>query len=81
MQLVHVQLAAALRKISEDQIKIMQDRDEDEEMEENIQQISRAGDLSPRHVDSLKRDFKKGKAIIPLQVKTRSKKDRSIAIH
>uniref|UniRef100_M1B5Y0 Uncharacterized protein n=1 Tax=Solanum tuberosum TaxID=4113 RepID=M1B5Y0_SOLTU len=75
------ELAAALREISEDQINNMQERDEDEEMEENIQQISRAGDLSPRHVNSLKREFKKGKAIMPLQVKTRSKKDRSIAIN
>ncbi|KAG5577291.1 hypothetical protein H5410_057425 [Solanum commersonii] len=59
----------------------MQGCDEDEEMEENIQQISRAGDLSPRHVNSLKREFKKGKAIIPLQVKPRSKKDRSVVIN
>ncbi|KAG5611101.1 hypothetical protein H5410_022382 [Solanum commersonii] len=65
------------KEISENQ---MQELEEDEEMEENIQQISRVGDLSPRHVNSLKRDFKKGKAIVPLQVKTRSKKDWNVVL-
>ncbi|KAK6777948.1 hypothetical protein RDI58_024666 [Solanum bulbocastanum] len=53
LQLVPVQIASALREVSEEKIKNMHDLDEDEEMEENIQQISRAGDLLPRHVNSL----------------------------
>lgn len=41
------------------------------EMENNTQQVSREGDLSPRRNNYLKTDSKKGKKV-PLQVKTRS---------
>ncbi|KAH0645764.1 hypothetical protein KY284_033648 [Solanum tuberosum] len=44
LQLVHIQIDAALREVLEEQIKNIHDLDE--EMKENIQQISRAGDLS-----------------------------------
>lgn len=40
---------------SEEYAKSRQELDEDEKMEENIQQISRAGHLSLRHVNSLRR--------------------------
>ncbi|KAH0725418.1 hypothetical protein KY284_001283 [Solanum tuberosum] len=52
------------------------DTEEDSDMEYNIQQISKAGDLSPRHNNSLKYGARKGRAVIPLQVKTRSSRDR-----
>ncbi|KAG5592288.1 hypothetical protein H5410_042802 [Solanum commersonii] len=49
----------------EDQIQHMKERDEDNTLEYNIQQISKAGDLSPRHTNSLK--AKRGRSAIPLQ--------------
>ncbi|KAG5605257.1 hypothetical protein H5410_026749 [Solanum commersonii] len=36
------------------------DTEEDEDMEYNIQQISKVGDLSPRHTNSLKQGARKG---------------------
>ncbi|KAH0761356.1 hypothetical protein KY290_017429 [Solanum tuberosum] len=58
---------------SDEEIQHMREIEEDDSMEYNIQQISKAGDLSPRHTNSLK--AKKGRPTIPLQVKTRSNKD------
>lgn len=48
---------------------------EENGMEENIEEVSKTGDLSPRHTDSLM--SKGGKAKIPLQVKTRSSRSRT----
>lgn len=41
-------------------------------IDNNIMHVSKAGDLSPHHTNSLK--MKKGKTNIPLQVRTRSYK-------
>ncbi|KAH0689149.1 hypothetical protein KY289_016507 [Solanum tuberosum] len=57
-----------------------QEVDEDEGLNENINYINIVGDLSPRHVDSLKKGIKKGKSIIPLQVRTMSNKESILAI-
>lgn len=46
-------------------------------MEYNIQQISKAGNLSPRLTNSLKHGVRKGKQALPFQVKTRSSKDKA----
>lgn len=43
-------------------------------MNYNIHQISKVGDLSPRNTNTLK--AKIGRYTIPLQVKTRSSKDK-----
>ncbi|KAH0658163.1 hypothetical protein KY289_026911 [Solanum tuberosum] len=56
------------------------DIEEDEDIEYNIQQISKAGDLSPKHTNSLKNGARKGKPVIPLHVKTRSSRDRDSSI-
>lgn len=45
-------------------------REKDEDIDYNIQQISEVGDLSPRHITSLKNNAKKGRSVIPLQMKT-----------
>ncbi|KAG5600134.1 hypothetical protein H5410_031504 [Solanum commersonii] len=66
-----IQLASALRELSKEKLKNMQETKEDKNMEENIQHVCRAGDLSPRHMNSLKKGIKKSKEIIPLQSKTR----------
>lgn len=39
---------------------------ENDYIESNIKQISRAGDLSPRQIDCLKKGVKKEKLTIPL---------------
>ncbi|KAH0675185.1 hypothetical protein KY285_022986 [Solanum tuberosum] len=59
---------------SDEEIQHRRKTKEDDSMEYNIQQISKAGDLSPRHTNSLKE--KRGRPTIPLQVKTRSNKDK-----
>lgn len=46
--------------------------EEGEGMDYNIQYVSQAGDLSPRHTDNLK--DKKGRSIVSLQVQTRRNK-------
>ncbi|KAG5595537.1 hypothetical protein H5410_036769 [Solanum commersonii] len=51
------------------------EREEVDAINNNIQQISKAGDLSQRHTNSLKE--KRGQPNIPLQVKTRSSKERT----
>lgn len=48
---------------------------EENGIEENIEDVSKTGDLSLRHTDSLM--SKGGKAKIPLQVKTRSSRSRT----
>lgn len=45
---------------------------EEDSMDYNIQMISKAGGVSPRHTNSLK--VKKGRPTLPLQVRTRSSK-------
>ncbi|KAH0636656.1 hypothetical protein KY289_036571 [Solanum tuberosum] len=67
----------------EEEDEVMQhkkDTEEDEDMEYNIQHISKAGDLFPRHTNSLKYGARKGRPVIPLQVKTRSNRDRGLSI-
>uniref|UniRef100_M1DJV0 Uncharacterized protein n=1 Tax=Solanum tuberosum TaxID=4113 RepID=M1DJV0_SOLTU len=64
----------------EEVIQHKKDTEEDEDMDYNIQQISKAGDLSPRHTNSLKYKARKGRPVIPLQVKTRSSRDRGSSI-
>ncbi|KAK4736470.1 hypothetical protein R3W88_000167 [Solanum pinnatisectum] len=44
----------------EDVIQHRRETEEDEDMEYNIQQISKAGDLSPRHTNSIKHGARKG---------------------
>ncbi|KAH0639801.1 hypothetical protein KY285_036387 [Solanum tuberosum] len=56
------------------------DTEEDEDIEYNIQQISKEGDFSPRHTNSLKYGARKGRPVIPLQVKTRSSRDRGFSV-
>jgi len=50
----------------------MRDTGEDEDLEAHMQSAARNGDLSPRQIDNMK----SGKKIIPLQVRTRSNKDK-----
>lgn len=82
MQLVVVenliQDVPALMELTEEQILERKDREEDQGMEDNIQQISLTWDLSPRH--SIKLGDKQPKDIIPLQVRTRSNKEKVLAI-
>ncbi|KAG5594841.1 hypothetical protein H5410_036073 [Solanum commersonii] len=49
------------------------DTEEDEDMEYNIQQINKVGDLSPRHTNSLKNKARKCRPVILLLVKKRSR--------
>ncbi|KAH0697089.1 hypothetical protein KY290_014516 [Solanum tuberosum] len=71
---LHLKEAPNLIDVTEDEIQQRKDREEEETIDFNIQQISKAGDLSPRFTNSLK--AKIGRTIIPLQVKTRSSKER-----
>ncbi|WMV54243.1 hypothetical protein MTR67_047628 [Solanum verrucosum] len=64
----------------EGEMQNKKDTEEDADIEFNIQQISKADDLSPRHTDNLKNGARKGRPIIPLQVKTRSSRDRGHSI-
>lgn len=57
------------------------DTEEDEDTDYNIQQISKAGDLSPRHTNSLKYGARKGRSVIQLQVKIRSSRERCSSIN
>ncbi|KAH0720330.1 hypothetical protein KY285_005138 [Solanum tuberosum] len=52
---------------TEEEIQHRKYTEEDEDMEYNIQQISKVRDLSPRHTNSLKIRANKGKTTIPLQ--------------
>lgn len=69
--------------IEEDNELMQHEKDtkEDEDTDYNIQQISKAGDLSPRHTNSLKYGARKGRSVIPLQVKIRSSRDRCSSIN
>ncbi|KAH0639572.1 hypothetical protein KY285_036158 [Solanum tuberosum] len=62
---------------SEEHVQQRRNTEEDEDMENNMQQISIAGDLSPRHTNSLKCRVQREKSTIPLQVQTRRSKDRA----
>ncbi|KAK6776158.1 hypothetical protein RDI58_027159 [Solanum bulbocastanum] len=53
---------------SEKDLRHRKETEEDEDMEFNILQISKAGDLSPRHTKSLKNGAMKGRPLIPLQI-------------
>lgn len=48
-----------------------------EGLEHNIAHVSTAGDLSPRHTDTL--IVKRGKYMVPLQVQIRSNKGRVVS--
>ncbi|KAG5586749.1 hypothetical protein H5410_047183 [Solanum commersonii] len=48
-------------------LQFQKETEKDEDMEFNIQQISKAGDFSPRHTNSLKNGTKKGRQLIPWQ--------------
>lgn len=52
--------------------------EEEDGLDYNILHVSKARDLSLRHTNSLK--VKKGKSIISLQVKTRSRKGRLLVV-
>ncbi|KAG5592938.1 hypothetical protein H5410_043452 [Solanum commersonii] len=69
---LHLKEAPNLIDETEDEIQRRKDREEEETIDFNIQQISKVGDLSPRFTNSLK--AKRWRTIIPLQVKTRSSK-------
>ncbi|KAH0745935.1 hypothetical protein KY285_007592 [Solanum tuberosum] len=60
----------------EGEMQNKKETEKDADIEFNIQQINKADDLSPRHTDNLKNGARKGRPIIPLQVKTRSSRDR-----
>lgn len=45
-------------------------------MEYNIHEISKARDLSPRHKSILQNIAKKGRPVIPLQVKIKRSRDK-----
>ncbi|KAH0770267.1 hypothetical protein KY290_014248 [Solanum tuberosum] len=62
----------------EEVIQHKKETEEDEDMDYKIQQISKVGDLSPRHTNSLKYGARKGRPVIPLQVKTRNSRDRAL---
>lgn len=59
---------------TEGDIQHRKETKEDDYINYNIHQISKVGDLSPRHTNTLK--AKIGRSTIPLQVKTRSSKDK-----
>lgn len=65
---------------SKEQKKQQQQYEEEENIGNNIQQVSRDGNLSPRQANSLKVDSKKGRSVIPLQVKTRRNKEKANSI-
>ncbi|KAG5602307.1 hypothetical protein H5410_033677 [Solanum commersonii] len=53
-----------------EEISLLRNKDEDEEMEENIKSIGKEGDLSPRQLDRLRSRLKRAKSgiTVPLQV-------------
>lgn len=61
---------------TEEEIQLRKETKEAEGIEYNIQQISKAVDLSPRNTNSLKNEAKKGRPALPLQVKTRRSKEK-----
>ncbi|KAG5600706.1 hypothetical protein H5410_032076 [Solanum commersonii] len=70
-----------LIKEEEEVMQHKKDTEEDEDMDYNIQQISKTGDLSPRHTNNLKYEVRKGRPVIPLQVKRKSSRDRGSSIN
>lgn len=50
--------------------------DHGEYLEENVAHILKEGDLSPRQVDNFKSGIRRQQGSIPLQVQTRSSKER-----
>lgn len=61
----------------EEEIQNRKNAEGDDNLEENIQHISIAGDLSPRHTSSLKSRAKKERYILYVHVQTRRNKDKS----
>uniref|UniRef100_A0A0V0GMM4 Putative ovule protein n=1 Tax=Solanum chacoense TaxID=4108 RepID=A0A0V0GMM4_SOLCH len=59
----------------EDEKQLRRDREEDDEIDGNIEKVARDGDLTPRHISNLKSGVKRSQPSLPLQVKTRSNKD------
>ncbi|XP_015165284.1 uncharacterized protein [Solanum tuberosum] len=62
-----------MQELSVTQVQEMRDNREDDNLEGNMLSAARNGDLSPRQIDNMKSGKKK---TIPLQVKTRSNKDK-----
>ncbi|KAG5619979.1 hypothetical protein H5410_005197 [Solanum commersonii] len=62
-----------LEELTEVEKEVRRENEEDEDLEENMNNAARNGDLSPRKIENMK----SGKKVIPLQVRTRSSKDKS----
>ncbi|KAH0721347.1 hypothetical protein KY290_006337 [Solanum tuberosum] len=79
MEIEDIEIRKSPNLIEEDDevLQHRKDTEEDEDIEYNIQQISKAGDLSPRHTNSLKYGARKGKRTLPLQVQTRSSREKA----
>lgn len=69
-----------LQELTVEEIQEIRDTDEDDEFDDNIDKVGRDGDLSPRKLKILESGTKRSKSnqnIVPLQVKTRSSRERS----
>ncbi|KAH0665113.1 hypothetical protein KY285_026319 [Solanum tuberosum] len=77
-----VQAVAATNRMPEDpnskEVSVLRNKEEDEEMEENIKNIDKEGDLSPRQLNRLRSGLRRAKPgiTVPLQVQTRSSRER-----
>ncbi|KAH0647053.1 hypothetical protein KY285_032301 [Solanum tuberosum] len=61
-----------------EEISVLRNKEEDEEMEENLKSIGKEGDLSPKQLDRLRSGLRRVKPgiTVPLQVQTRSSRER-----
>ncbi|KAG5612986.1 hypothetical protein H5410_024267 [Solanum commersonii] len=69
-----------LQELTWEEIQNRRDKEEDDDFDENIDKVVRDGDLSPRQIKLLESGAKRSKSsqhTVPLQVKTRSSKERS----
>ncbi|KAK4726405.1 hypothetical protein R3W88_031322 [Solanum pinnatisectum] len=64
-----------LQEPTEEEKQNRRDAEEDMEVTKNIDKIARDGDLSPRQINNLKSGVKRCQPSVPLQVKTRSRKE------